>query len=297
MSEQQRPQYEVLAIKAKQSFLAVCDEKTWNKEIVFALQAIRKSDALQAVAEKNPQSITNAVVNIALTGATLNPALQMAFLIPRTVDGLPTCCLDFSYRGFCNVAVSSGGVVDMDADCVFDNDFFYYERGAEPKLQHVPFAMRNDKPEGETKGKFKFVYATALIPDGNGKNIVKFIVLDKEEVEKVRKSSKQPNGPMWRDWYEEGARKTAIKKLYKLLPQTDRMSQAVAIVNEHEGIEKGSPGSAAADLMDRFGFREEPEDAEVREAGPDLCPECQKVRIMGKCHNPQCPEGEPPPTE
>jgi hypothetical protein len=80
--------------------------------------------------------------------------------------------------------------------------------------------------------------------------------LDKAEVELVRKTSQAPNSPMWTQFYGEGARKTAIKKLYKLLPQTDRMSTAIAAINEFDGLDLEKPNHAN-NIMSRFADAEE----------------------------------------
>jgi len=218
MTETKKPDYAVLIYdqKIKDRFLEVVDEKTYNKEIIFAKQAFDNSDALQKC---TTASIRAAIVNIALTGASLNPALQQAFLIPRKGK----CCLDFSYRGLCKIAVDSESVYDIDATAVFEGDKFYYEMGLNPVLTHVPVMHEKDKPEVIA------AYAIATLFHG----IKKFVVLDKEKIERAKKSSQ--TGIVWKDHYDEMAKKTAVKLLYKLLPQSERMSVAVKALNEHEG--------------------------------------------------------------
>lgn len=265
MAENDHPKYEILASKAKQHFVTVVDEQTWNREFTFALQIMRNNkDAFEKIATQNPQSITNAIVNIATIGTTLNPALRQAYLIPRNtrINGtnVMTACLDHSYIGLCQIATSSGGCIDMDADVVYAGDYFNYVRGLNPLLEHIPFGMRKDlSPDQQKagKGEMVYVYATAVLPLGDGKTYTKFIVLDKEEVELVRKTSPQPNGPMWTQFYGEACRKTAIKKLYKLLPQTDRMSTAIAAINEFDGldlprIEQEARHSQKQSVLNRF---------------------------------------------
>lgn len=237
--------WEKAIVGTKKAFLQIADEKTFVKECSFALQAFKASTALQ---QCPLPTIQDAVMNIALTGATLNPALQQANLIPRRVKGTMICCLDFTYRGLIKLATKEGAVVDMDADVVYEGDEFYYERGLTPVLKHVPALDR------EKSAKVKFVYAVALLPG----NIKKFIVLNKNDIDKVRASSVASDSPMWKDWYEEGARKTAIKKLYKMLPQTEQISEAIRVLNAHEGVdfvtrEKEIKRETATILEDAFG--------------------------------------------
>jgi recombination protein RecT len=246
--------------KIKERFLEVVDERTYNKEIIFAKQAFDNSDSLQKCSK---DSMRNAIVNIALTGATLNPVMQQAFLIPRKGK----VCLDFSYRGLAHIAVSSGGVVDLDAFVVYENDEFSYNYGLKPDLVHIP-ATNN-------RGAMFKVYAVAILPSG----IRKFIVLDKEEIDAVKKSSvaftKGSDSPWKGDFEAEMWRKTAIKKLYKLLPMTERMSAAVAVLNEHEGLDKTTK---AETLVKKFEEKVETVECPDSESIIDkkLCDDCIK---------------------
>jgi phage RecT family recombinase len=261
--EKQIQVFEKWAMSAKQGFLTIASEKTWNKEIIFALQIFRGNETLQ---KSDPQSIRNAIVNIATTGATLNPALKQAFLIPRKVNDVTMCCLDFSYRGLASLAIDTGAVLDMDATAVHEKDKFEYEMGLEPKLVHKP-CMEQDA------GSMTHVYAIAILKNG----IRKFIVLNKAEVEKVRQASQAPNSPMWVKWYEEGARKTAIKKLYKLLPQNEKMSEAIEIINKHEGIDFDA--KQPSKLEERLG-----QDIE-KSSEPRIIPASEVTGITGKGGN------------
>ena len=233
--------------KIRDRFLEVVDEKTYNREIIFAKQSFENNNSLQNC---TTESMRNALVNIALTGASLNPVLQQAFLIPRKGK----VCLDFSYRGLTKIATDSGGVLDIDATVVYENDEFYYEMGLNPVLKHIPVLSDQGKPT--------HVYAVAVLSSG----IKKFIVLNKEEIEKVKKSSiaftKGSDTPWKGDFEAEMWRKTAVKKLYKLLPQTERMSTAVAVLNEHEGLDKNSQ-EKAKEVMKRFGFKKEDDVADM----------------------------------
>lgn len=260
-----RPPYEtaIYDAKVKDAFLKVADETTYLKEIIFAYQAVKGSEHLQAC---SPESLRNAVVNVALTGATLNPALHQAYLVPRKGKA----CLDISYRGLVKIATESRGVYDVDAVVVHDKDEFHYEMGLEPVLRHIPCLDPDPGP-------LRFVYAIAILPGG----IKKFIVLNREEIEKVRKTSAAKSGP-WVDWYEEMARKTAVKKLYKLLPQTDRMSTAVSVLNEHEGI---VVKTNAEKIQERFGV------LPVAEAEFVTCPIDDTIPVPETCAGCEQKEG------
>lgn len=248
----ERPKYEVMAMQAREAFLKIADEKVWAKEIMFAVQLLRGNDLLQKC---DGPSIQNAVINLALTGATLNPVMAQAYLVPRGGK----CCLDFSYRGLAGIAMDSGSVKHIAPRLVYTFDTFTYEEiDGEPHVRHSPSL---NPPAEFTKGPEAFWdhlvcgYVVATLHDGT-----KIVTqpLPKWKLEKAMKTSKTSSGQTpWRTHPDEMCLKTLVKHAYKLLPQTDRMSQAVAVLNEHEGLEHKPAGN----LMDRFGF--DPENAEI----------------------------------
>ena len=65
------------------------------------------------------------------------------------------------------------------------------------------------------------------------------MLMPKYKIEKIRNTSKvKSDKGLWGQWPEEMSRKTVIKYHYKTLPQSEKMGQAVAILNEHEGLDK-----------------------------------------------------------
>lgn len=236
-----RPNYELAVIEAKPMFTQCSDEKTWLKEVGFAMQIIRGNDVLQKC---DRQSIKNAIVNISLTGLSLNPALALAYLVPRDNK----CVLDISYRGMIKVGTDSGSVKGVQANVVYTFDEFHYEEGTN---QRIDFRRNLDPPEDFKKDPLGYfwkyllcVYSIATLHDG-GKD---YMIMPKWRIEKIKASSKaRSDRAPWGQWPEEMTRKTVIKYHYKTLPQTEHMAQAVAILNEHEGIDEGKASALAKD--------------------------------------------------
>ena len=238
MSEPQaRPKYEVAVINAKPMFLQIeqGDESRWNKELVFALQIIRGNDLLQKCL---PESIMNSVVNLATIGISLNPALALAYLVPR--DG--KCVLDISYRGLIKIGTDSGSIRSIHSNVVYSFDEFDYQEGSDLYVKHKrsmnpPEDFVKD-PLGNFWKYFVCAYSVATLHDGNKD----YMIMPKYKIEKIRNTSKvkSDKGP-WGQWPEEMSRKTVIKYHYKTLPQSEKMGQAVTILNEHEGIDITSP--------------------------------------------------------
>lgn len=208
----------------KEAFESNADKAALVREINFAVQILKGNDYLKKC---KPDSIRNAVKNVALTGLTLNPAQGLAYLVPRKAkreDKQQSCCLDPSYKGLCHIAVQSGAVYDISAHVVYKKDEFYVEQGTNAQLKHIISL----EPE---RGEATHVYAIAELHHG----IKKFEIMTIKEVEKIRNISKQPNGLMWKDFYGEGCRKTVIKKICKYLPQKGALSEAVALSHEVSG--------------------------------------------------------------
>lgn len=291
---QERPVFEKCALAAKGMFLQVAggEETLWLKEIGFALQMLRNSDRLQDVAKTRDgaQSITNAVTNIALIGITLNPAMALAYLVPR--DG--KCCLDVSYRGLIKIATDSGSVKHLAAHLVYKGDDFSWEEiDGEVHVTRRP----NLNPTEDLLDPRKFWdnvvcgYTVAILHDGTKIISSPFPIW---KLKKARDTSKAKNGP-WATHPDEMCLKTMIKHTYKTLPCTDRMAEAVAILNEQEGLDReAGKKDRKRDILSRF--ENECSDAEFSEIGdgPQLCGQCGKLLVEGKCHNPACPEAEPP---
>ena len=272
--------FEKMAMEAKSTFDKVADEETFNKEIRFAFQILRGNTTLQKC---NPETIKNAISNIALTGATLNPALQQAFLIPRNISGVGmSCCLDFSYRGLIKIATDTGSVTHWDAVEVFEGDDFGVVQGSEnPHIHHIPKFPR------DPKAPLIAVYSRATLHNGEKS----FLVMEKYEIDDTRNTSQCPNSPAWMKQYGQMAKKTVMKRHYKTLPQTDRMSEAIQVINEHEGFEVTKKGDKARDILNRFGCDKKTEEAEytdmneaqhIEEQTPSEKKETKKAAEPGK---------------
>lgn len=244
------PLYEKMALAAKEAFLQVCDEKTWLREMSFAMQIISGNQLLQNVA-KTPagaQSIKNAIINVAMTGTTLNPVMQKAYLVPRSIRGIMMCCLDFSYRGLAGIAMDSGTVKHIAPRLVYSFDTFKYTETDGD--QHITFEKNLLPPEEFTSGPGKFWdylvcgYVVTTLHDGT--KIVSE-PLPKWKLKKAMDTSKTSSTTTpWHTHPDEQCLKTLVKHAYKLLPQTDRMSTAVSVLNEHEGVETEADRRAQA---------------------------------------------------
>lgn len=190
----------------------------YKKEAMFAMQSIRKSEWLQKC---NPNSIQDAVINVASIGISLNPAEKLAYLVPRDNKA----CLDISSRGLVKLATDSGNIQWAKPMLVYAADIFTFH-GFEKMPTHDSDPFKKDR--GEVIGG----YCAAKLKDGT------YLVdtMSREDLDHVKSTSKAQNGP-WKTWPEEMMKKTLIKRASKTWPNNTRLSNAVALINEHEGFE------------------------------------------------------------
>jgi recombination protein RecT len=108
---------------------------------------------------------------------------------------------------------------------VYENelkDFSYYVDENGQHLSHRPMVFGN---RGNPVG----AYAMTTIKE-TGELCIEFIT--KEEIDKVRSASKGKDGVTWTTWWAEMAKKSAIRRLAKRLPQTDELRNVIEHDNE-----------------------------------------------------------------
>lgn len=103
---------------------------------------------------------------------------------------------------------NSGQLLSIAAYVAYENDTFTYVLGDDEKIEHVP-------AEGE-RGKPRLVYAIAKTKDGGTYREVMTV----RDVEKVRAVSRAGGNGPWKDWWDEMARKTVLRRLSKRLPMS-----------------------------------------------------------------------------
>ena len=141
------------------------------------------------------------------------------------------------YKGMIDLARRSGHIQSIYAHAVHENDEFEYELGLHPKLEH--------KPSHGDRGAFIGAYAVAHFKDGG----YQMEFMPKSEIEKRRKRSASANSSYspWSSDYEEMAKKTVVRYMFKYLPisievQTQAQDEVVRkdITEEPEFIEVDS---------------------------------------------------------
>lgn len=216
---------EIYGVREQFERVSVDRSINFEREAGFAMQIVTGNDFLLSVALKEKQSVINAVTNVAAIGLSLNPAKKLAYLVPRGGK----VCLDISYMGLLDLAISSGSILWGQAEVVCENDTFAL-RGFDKAPLH-DFA-----PFSKTRGPIVGVYV--VVKTHSGDYLTDTMSIDEVMAIKARsESGKKDSGP-WKTDFNEMAKKTVIKRAYKTWPKTDRVDAAVHYLNTEgdEGI-------------------------------------------------------------
>ena len=179
------------------------------------LTELRKTPALLKC---DPKSLFGAVVQASQLGLEPGNALGHAYLIPFKKE----VTLIIGYRGMIDLARRSGQVHSIVARAVHANDDFSYSFGIDDHLEH--------KPADRNRGDLTHVYAIAKLQGGG----VQFEVMTREEVLAIKKQSKAGNNGPWVSHFDEMAKKTVIRRLFKMLPVSIEMKQAVNLEEQSD---------------------------------------------------------------
>lgn len=229
--DKQLAPYEKAIQNSKERFDKIADKDlvSYDRESLFALQMLIKTDYALKVANQNPKSVILAMANVASTGLTLNPAYGLAYLVPRN----GAIVLDISYKGLLQIATDTGSIKWGRAEVVHASDQFEYNGPAQAPVHKAQvFAM--------DRGDIIGAYCIAKTDEGD----ILTEVMTLEQLHEVRgkseawkRGSDGKKGP-WDEFFSEMARKAVIKRAQKTWPRTDksqRLAEAVEIANQAEG--------------------------------------------------------------
>jgi len=211
----------------KNDFLKLADEKTFVREINFAVQIIKGNNALQKC---DAESVLKAVFNISQTGLTLNPVLKYAYLIPRKGK----CCLDPGYQGLIKLATDTDNINSINVQLVYEGDECEIDLASNEKIKkHIPY-----QATGKDQGNILYGYSVATLQDGEKhveimsyKQILE--IRDYSESYKYEKDKAYKNSPWFKN-EPEMCRKTIIRRHFKYLPKSDnrQLEKAIELDNE-----------------------------------------------------------------
>lgn len=172
----------------------------------IALSALNNTPKL---AECTQISFLAALMNAAQLGLEPNTSLGQAYLIPYNNKGKLECQFQLGYKGMIDLVYRNEQVQTIQAQAVYENDFFEYELGLNSKLVH--------KPAIKDRGEIILFYALFKLKNGG----YGFEVMSREDIDhhanQYSKGFSSSYSP-WKTNYEDMAKKTVIKKVLKYAP-------------------------------------------------------------------------------
>lgn len=181
----------------------------------MVLTALSKDNKL---ASCTPNSFLGAMMQAAQLGLEPNTPLGQAYLIPFKNKGVMEVQFQIGYKGMIDLAYRSKEVVDIQAQCVYENDEFEYELGLNPVLKHKP-ALKN-------RGEVILYYAVFHTKSGG----YGFEVMSKEDIINHAKKTSQSFGSSyspWNKYFDEMAKKTVLKRVLKYAPIASDFAMAI----------------------------------------------------------------------
>lgn len=186
-----------------------------KKAAKFTATAVKVANDYK-LSKCHPQSIIDACITVAQMNLDLSPALSHAYIVPfkNTVQ------LIISARGYTALLARTGWKIKsyiVNAEDEFD----YIIDGFDETIKF----KKNIDSENET---FRYAVALAQSPDGT----LYVEIMNANQIDKHRKVSSNQSGAkptgVWKDWFNEMATKTVIKKLVKKLPMGEELANVVA---------------------------------------------------------------------
>lgn len=181
---------------------------TTDRMMRLCLTELRRVPKLQ---ECDAMSFVGSVIQAAQLGLEPGAALGQCYLIPRKAE----CTLLIGYRGMVSLARRSGEILSISARVVYEGDEFHAQYGTDEKIVHIP---------AFTSSTMTHVYAVAQLKGGG----TQFDIMSMAEVDYVRKTYASDKSDAWANSYDEMAKKTVVRRLFKLLPVSVELADALA---------------------------------------------------------------------
>lgn len=197
----------------------------------------RNPDLLKCAETTQGQaSIFDTVTTCAQLGLSPSGRLGSAHLVPFNTSvkmgekwvKVHLCQLVVGYKGYLDLVRRTGEVTTIHAEVVYDGEPFTHREGLAPDIQHEP--RRDDEP-----GPLRAVYAYAVMKDG----FKQHTVLYRPDIARIRSSARGADNDKspWKTAEAEMWKKSAVRRLVKMLPLSPEKAKAVVRAQESEDAE------------------------------------------------------------
>lgn len=210
---------------------------TADKFMRIVLTAVAQSPDLR---NADRRTLLTSCVKAATDG--LVPDGREAALVTFNISGKPQKQVQYMpmVAGIMKKVRNSGELASLMSNVVYEaDDFRYWVDDVGEHITHEPNLT------ADNRGPFMACYAIAKTKDGG----VYVEVMTRTQVEQVKNVSRAKNGP-WKDWYDEMARKSVIRRLSKRLPMS---TDILGVITADDGLYDLSGGGAARSIEAKGG--------------------------------------------
>lgn len=214
------------------------------------------------------ESLAGALMNCSQLGLEPGP-IGEAYLVPfknsdmsrRTGRDVYEATLIIGYKGMLKLFWQSPLAESIGAETVYENDEFDYAYGLKPYLVH--------KPAHGARGEAICWYAVATMTQGGSR----FVVMWPEEIERIKARARAKESGPWKTDYDAMAKKTAIRQMFRWLPQSQEMAYALV----QDGAIRTDDTPEGIDKPPRY-VEPDPEPPALNEAEESMyCAGCARV--------------------
>lgn len=233
----------------------------------FVRSAITEFRLNPALAECSVPSVLGYFMQAAACGLEPASMLGQCYPVPfrNGKTGQRECQFLLGFRGMLSIARRSGEIASVVAEVVHEKDEFSIEYGMKPDLIHKPFI---DGDPGEMKG----AYVVVRFKGEGIDPVIKY--MPKHEIDAHRRRSKSSGSGPWVTDYEEMAKKTVFRSVFKWLPISIEQIQATTTDG---GVSRYNADAKTNDIEDlvevEFAAAEDdnrPDDAAIQNAVDEM---------------------------
>lgn len=201
-------------------------------------------------------SVLNAIQHCALIGLMPGPRGDI-YLIPfrnKKIKGRKEISVIHGYKGLMRLGLQHKSVANVEAECVYEDDEFFFDAGERTILHRYPANADHD-PD-----KIIGAWSRVWFKDNPRPSVLYY---NKAQLDAKRKKSAQPDGNFWRDNPAAMYRKTVIRGHYNggEIPMTDELSAAMDRELEEEfkeadvvSVSTAAPGAGVAAAKSAIGM-------------------------------------------
>jgi recombination protein RecT len=233
------------AIKDSYTKFELINPARAKTELGFANQIFQGSPTLQKC---TPESIINAVVNVARTSVTLNPVMRLAYLIPRGNK----CVLEFSYMGMVAMLKDNNCIKNISAKIVYKDEEFNYDM-ATNLIHHIPIYAESEEKNNERT--ILGCYSRAVLFT----NDVVYEYMAMWEIDKIKKNSANSHSEhsAWKTDPLEMIKKSVIKRHFKMLislgsANNEQVSAFIKVENENDPLKNNFNNQSKTSIKNSF---------------------------------------------